>query len=119
MLAANVEHELAIKIAGAIGMHHTTYMGKYLGVQTIQGRVTNSMFNPLLDRINTKLDGWKMKYLSLAGRQVMALSVLATIPYYTMQVTALPSGVCEAIDMKVRNFIWGSKEGERKIHNIR
>lgn len=49
----------------------------------------------------------------------MAQSVLASIPYYTMQVTSIPSGVCEAIDKRIRNFLWGNKEGERKIHLVR
>ncbi|CAN1745399.1 Putative ribonuclease H protein At1g65750 [Linum perenne] len=35
-----------------------------------------------------------------------------------MQSAALPVHICEAIDRKVRDFIWGSVDGVRKIHNI-
>lgn len=49
----------------------------------------------------------------------MAQSVLATILYYTMQVTYIPNGVCEAIDRRIQNFICGSKEGERKVNFVK
>lgn len=113
MLLANAEQELAATIIEAIGMEQTQNMGKYLGIQTIQGRVTSIFFKPILDKMDAKLDGWKTKYLSVAGRHVIAQAVLATIPYYTMQVTYIPGGGgCETIDKKIRKFIWGSKERE-------
>ncbi|CAN1842763.1 Putative ribonuclease H protein At1g65750 [Linum perenne] len=35
-----------------------------------------------------------------------------------MQTALLPASICEGIDRKIRDFIWGSVEGARKIHNI-
>ncbi|CAN1822064.1 Putative ribonuclease H protein At1g65750 [Linum perenne] len=35
-----------------------------------------------------------------------------------MQTAFLPAHICDSIDRKIRNFIWGSVEGARKIHNI-
>ncbi|CAN1171162.1 Putative ribonuclease H protein At1g65750 [Linum perenne] len=36
-----------------------------------------------------------------------------------MQTAMLPAHICDKIDRKIRNFIWGSVEGARKIHNIK
>lgn len=63
MFSSNVEHELADKIAGAVCMEHTREMGKYLGIQTIHGRVTSSLFQPLLNRLmRSWMDGKQNTY---------------------------------------------------------
>ncbi|CAN1786029.1 Putative ribonuclease H protein At1g65750 [Linum perenne] len=68
--------------------------------------------------MDKKLAGWKANSLSLAGRVTLASSVLNAIPSYVMQSAFLPVHICEAIDRKIRDFIWGSVDGARKIHNI-
>ncbi|CAN1801952.1 Putative ribonuclease H protein At1g65750 [Linum perenne] len=35
-----------------------------------------------------------------------------------MQTASLPLSLCDRIDRKIRNFIWGSSDGVRKIHNV-
>ncbi|CAN1800305.1 Putative ribonuclease H protein At1g65750 [Linum perenne] len=59
--------------------------------------------------------GWKVKTLSLAGRVTFAQSVLAAIPAYAMQTSVLPVTTCEEIDRRIRNFVWGTTEEERKV----
>ncbi|CAN1830417.1 Putative ribonuclease H protein At1g65750 [Linum perenne] len=68
--------------------------------------------------MDKKLAGWKANNLSLAGIVTLASSVLNAIPSYVMQSSFLPVYICEAIDRKIRDFIWGSVDGARKIHNI-
>lgn len=70
-------------------------------------------FVKVLDRVKDKLKGWKAKHLSLAGRQVLAQSVLSTIPFYVMQSAMLPLGVCNKIDKMIRQFIWGGSNTSR------
>ncbi|CAN1127251.1 Putative ribonuclease H protein At1g65750 [Linum perenne] len=45
----------------------------------------------------------------------MAHSVVAAITAYAMQTDVLPSKTCEEIDKRIRNFVWGTTEEERKI----
>ncbi|CAN1149113.1 Putative ribonuclease H protein At1g65750 [Linum perenne] len=35
-----------------------------------------------------------------------------------MQTSVLPSHICEKIDKKIRNFVWGSSDDCRKIHLV-
>ncbi|CAN1144861.1 Putative ribonuclease H protein At1g65750 [Linum perenne] len=44
----------------------------------------------------------------------MAQSILSAIPAYAMQTSVLPVKTCEEIDWRIRNFVWGSTEEERK-----
>lgn len=63
MFSQNVTEELAIRISGIARMNRTNNMGKYLGVPSIHGRVTNGLFNPILERMNARLEGWKTRNL--------------------------------------------------------
>ena len=65
-----------------------------------------------------RLNGWKSRCLSLAGRVTLAKSALASMPSYVMQTVELPNSVCSRIDRICRNFIWGSNESNRKVHLI-
>ncbi|CAN1825158.1 hypothetical protein LINPERHAP1_LOCUS31049 [Linum perenne] len=35
-----------------------------------------------------------------------------------MQTSLLPAYICEKIDQRIRNFIWGSDQGKRKVHLV-
>lgn len=75
----------------------------------LTGRVKNSDFAFILDKINNRIAGWKGKLLSRAGRVTLAKSVIAAVPSYTMQNLWFSEGVCDKIDASVRDFIWGRK----------
>ena len=102
-----VSHNEASTIAHIAGVPITCNMGWYLGTPSIHRRVTTELFQHILDKIQSKLESWKSKYLSLARRHTLAQSVLATIPQYTMQSILFPQGVYEQIDKVIRRFIWG------------
>ena len=52
---------------------------------------SRGQFNFVVERVLTKLAGWKTKFLSFAGRTVLVKSVLNTVPNYVMQGAALPA----------------------------
>lgn len=45
----------------------TDDLGRYLGVLSVHERVNIDSFGSVMDRINAKLEGWKSRFLSLAG----------------------------------------------------
>ena len=106
----------------------------------------SGLYQQLLDRIGPRLEGWKTKLLSLAGRHVLAQSVLTSIPpLYHMQSALLPIlggggggggggwcvggggggmwlwvvllvWLCNQIHKVVRQFMWGSMNERKRIH---
>ena len=58
-----------------------------------------------------RLDG---KMLICRGKEVLIKSVAQAIPVYSMSCFKLPRGLCENLNMLIRKFWWGSKEGKRK-----
>ncbi|KHN04091.1 Putative ribonuclease H protein, partial [Glycine soja] len=79
------KHVSTIKVnrfAAISQFQHTRQIGKYMGFPMLTGRVRNSDFNYILEKINSRLAGWKMKLLNRAGRVTLANSVLTTMPVY-------------------------------------
>ena len=62
----------------------------YLRLPTLVGRTKYHTFSYLTDRIWKKLQGWKGKMLSKAGKEVLIKAVAQSIPTYTMSVFQIP-----------------------------
>lgn len=90
-----------------------------LGQPSIHGRVKESLYKQVLDRVKARLEGWKTKYLNLAGMQALIQSVLNAIPVFTMQTCLLPKGLCLEMERLIRGFLLGGKIGERKCHLVK
>ncbi|CAN1811456.1 Putative ribonuclease H protein At1g65750 [Linum perenne] len=101
-----------------LGIPLTQDLGQYLGVPILHGRTTKETYQGIIDKLDQKLRGWKAKSFSLAGRVTLAQSALSAIPAYAMQTDVLPVTTCEAIDRRIRNFVWGSTSEERKMHLV-
>ena len=89
-----------------------------LGFPLKQPGSTGHDFDFIIDRVKTKLAGWKSNLLSMARRCVLTNFVTSTILAYVMQGTILPARIHNALDKINRNFIWGSTDERRKIHLV-
>ena len=108
----DTKEETAMKISTVAKIPITANLGKYLGIPSITGRFHAGLFQDIMDRIDGKLNGWKTKLLSLAGRTVMAQAVLTTIPMYPMQSTLLPISLCNTIDKIYSKIYLGKFSGQ-------
>nr|CCA66036.1 hypothetical protein [Beta vulgaris subsp. vulgaris] len=88
---------------------------KYLGLPTFIGSSKKRVFQAIQDRVWKKLKGWKGKYLSQAGREVLIKAVAQAIPTYAMQCFVIPKSIIDGIEKMCRNFFWGQKEEERRV----
>lgn len=95
------------------------FLGKYLGVLVLQGRITESTYAYILDKVRSNLQVWKISKISMASRLTLIKSVLAVIPLYAMQTTMLLDGLCQELDKVIRQFLWGSTLEARRIHNVK
>ncbi|ONK68085.1 uncharacterized protein A4U43_C05F7270 [Asparagus officinalis] len=107
-ISPNVETDLAQRIQWESGFSVTSDLGVYLGMPLLHKKIDKHTFDPLLQKINNKLSGWRSKNLSLAGRITLAKSVITSLPVYTMASIDLPGSVCDKIDQITRSFVWGS-----------
>jgi len=115
----NTSVEDAVEICETLGMECTGNLGKYLGIPTINGRVTKATFQEVVQRVDERLAGWKTKCLSLAGRATLISSAISAIPAYIMQTSWLSQSICNELDRKTRIFLWEELPvSERHIYSM-
>jgi hypothetical protein len=94
----------------------TTNIKKYLGMPTQIGHSKQVVFGFIINKIRSKLKGWKEKHLSFAGRGILIRAVIQALPTYLMSCFMLPKAMCEKIEKAICRFWWGSTEGHNKVH---
>ena len=78
---------------------------RYLGFNFNFSRHRVPHFHSQLDKSNSKLQGWKAKLLSQAGRMTLIKSVISSLHLNTFSWT-----LC--------NFWWGHENERRKLHMV-
>jgi hypothetical protein len=89
---------------------------KYLGLPSFIGRSKKAAFNGIKDRVWQKINGWKEKLLSKAGREILIKAVAQSIPTYLMSCFKLPDSLCNELNSMASNFWWGHKATGRNVH---
>ena len=112
----NTSQQSRNAICSFFGTSPATQFGKYLGLPPVVGRAKRRAFNEIKDRVWHRLQGWKEKLLSQAGREVLIKEVIQAIPTYAMSYFKFPAGFCNDLCSMANRFWWGQKRGERKIH---
>jgi hypothetical protein len=71
------------------------------------GRSKKDTFAYVKDRIWKRINGWRSRPLSRAGKEVMIKSVLQAIPAYIMNIYLLPDTLIVEIERMINAFWWG------------
>ena len=80
----------------------------YLGMPLGSPYKTTAIWNPILERLEKKLSGWKRLYLSKGGRLTLLKSTLSSLPTYYLSLFTIPKAVVTRLECIQRNFLWGS-----------
>jgi hypothetical protein len=72
-----------------MGVRHVLGTSNYLGLPSMIGRKKKDIFAYIKDRVWKRINSWRGRALSKAGKEVMIKSVLQTIPSYVMGVYLL------------------------------
>jgi hypothetical protein len=84
---------------------YSNFPGKYLGLPLHFRNIKRIEFQPLIEKINKRLAGWKGRLLSKAGRETLVKSVLTTRPIYLLTVSPAQKWLLKRIDKIRRNFL--------------
>ena len=82
----------------ALGVREVDRFKTYLGLPTLVGRSKYQTFSYLKDKVWKKIQGWKGKLLSRAGKEVLIKAVAQFISTYTMGVFQLPVKLCNELN---------------------
>ncbi|KAL0410924.1 UNVERIFIED_CONTAM: hypothetical protein Slati_3682100 [Sesamum latifolium] len=103
------------QLLSILGVRVVEQHEKYLGLPALVGRSKREIFQNLKDRIWKRLQSWKSRNLSQAGKVVLLKSVVQAMPIYVMSCFLLPVSICRELESRMADFLWHNKD-VRKIH---
>ena len=92
------------------------FSGKYLGLPVYIGKSKTKAFHYLKEKIWSKLQGWKEKMLSKAGKEILIKAAAQAIPVYAMACFDLTKSLCDDINAMIARYWWSHMDKENKIH---
>ena len=114
--SSNTSERQRHRIKQALGVREVDRFDSYLGLSTLVGRAKYQTFAYLKERVWKKLQEWKGKMLSRAGKEVLIKAMAQSIPTYTMGDFLLPVKFCNELNALCSRFWWGQTGDKRKIH---
>uniref|UniRef100_A0A803NT74 Reverse transcriptase domain-containing protein n=1 Tax=Cannabis sativa TaxID=3483 RepID=A0A803NT74_CANSA len=113
-----VPRSRADAIAGKLGMKKMKEDALYLGLPLLKTRKRAANLKFLIDKVRHRIEGWKARLLSKAGRACLVQSVGNSLAVYTASAEVIPSHIAGSIDRSLRSFWWGDSEKKKSIHTI-
>ena len=83
---------------------------KYLGMPLGSPFKKSSIWNPILEKMERKLSGWKCLYLSKGGRLTLLKSTLSSLPTYHLSLFTIPKSMADRLERIQRNFLRGASD---------
>lgn len=112
----NTEQTIRDEVGQILSDIQQASQGKYLGLPMVITRDKSQVFGFIKEKVKTRLQSWKNKQLSPAGKEVMLKAVIMALPTYVMSVFKLSSKLCKEITAWMANFWWGEEKGRKKMH---
>ena len=104
------------QIKTALGVQEIKQYERYLGLPSLVGKKKKASMLYIKERVAAKLQGWKEQLLFQAGWEVLLEAVIQAIPTFAMSCFKLPLTLCHEIEALIKNFWWGQRGNQRKIH---
>ena len=82
--STNTPTESREDIRNLMGASNTNSIEQYLGLPSFVGRSKTKAFEDFSTKVWKKIQGWKEKFLSQAGRETLIKAVTQAIPVYAM-----------------------------------
>lgn len=92
---------------------------KYLGLPLGANPRRKETWQPVLEKVRSRLARWKRKLLSFVGRLTLIKAVVSSLPVYYLSLFRIPEGVAKEIERLQASFLWGGSDLKRKIHMVK
>ncbi|KAL2240793.1 UNVERIFIED_CONTAM: hypothetical protein Sindi_0720500 [Sesamum indicum] len=103
---SRLAQELKDQMLEILGFQEGHLPIRYLGLPLISSRLSISDCQPLISKIDARINGWEGISLSYAGRVQIIKSMLSAFSLYYASAFILPKKVINEIEKRLKNFLW-------------
>uniref|UniRef100_A0A2N9EJJ5 Reverse transcriptase zinc-binding domain-containing protein n=1 Tax=Fagus sylvatica TaxID=28930 RepID=A0A2N9EJJ5_FAGSY len=106
------------ELAGLLGCNQASLPMKYLGLPLGAKFKESTIWNPIIEKMDRRLAGWKRLYLSKGGKVTLIKSTLSNLPTYFLSLFPIPSEIAKRLEKLQRDFLWSGLGSEFKYHLV-
>lgn len=118
MFSKNCDETKKMEFMDILSLSQEARSNTYLGLPVYVGRSKSKLFSYLKDRVWKRIQGWKEKMLSRAGKATLIKAVAQAIPSYAMSCFDHTQSLCDDISSMICRLWWAQQENEKKLHWI-
>ena len=89
-----------------LGCQQSSLPLKYLSLLLGASHKEETIWNPVLEKIERRLAGWKRLFLSKGGKETLIKSTLSSLPTYFLSLLPIPVKVANSMEKIHRDFLW-------------
>lgn len=112
--SSNVRVDKQVEISTILGVTSDLQDSMYLGLPSLVGRSKKRVFGFVKERLWKRLQGWKAKKISRAGKTVLINNVATAVPSYCMSSFLLPKSMCNEMEVMLNKYWWQSGSTDRR-----
>jgi len=116
MFSPNTGTEDRQGVMQSLNIRSETMSERYLGLPVYIGRERTNIFAYLKERVWQRIQGWKEKMLSRAGKEVLIKAVAQAIPVFAMGCFDITKEMCSQINSLIARFWWNKQDKEKCMH---
>lgn len=113
-----MEKNVTSTLADLKGCKVGSLLRSYLGLPLCPGRVTKTLWIPVVERVEHKLASWKAKYLSLGGRITLIQLSLSNLLIYYMSFSKCRTSIVNRIERLERDFLSQGRDSKNKFYLV-
>ena len=112
LISISADDHLLEDFANIMGCKVASILTSYMALPLCLGSAPQSLWNPVLERMEQKLASWKAKNLSFEGRITLIQTALANLPLYFLSIFNCPALVIKRIEKLQQEFLWQGKSNK-------
>ena len=111
----NTDRKVEDQIFKIMGFKKGLFPCKCLGIELEKGTKSGKIWLNVLDKLESRINDWKGKWLSKAGKKTKISSILTVIPTYPLSCLPLPKYLNHKLESKLRDFLWNDCKESKKL----
>ncbi|KAM2004953.1 hypothetical protein FF1_000090 [Malus domestica] len=119
LVGINSDCEKIYRLASSWGCEVGAWPMSYLGLPLGGKPKSIKFWDPVVEKVELRLQGWKKAFLSRGGRLTLIQAVLGSLPVYYMSLFKVPCGVIRKLEKLMNGFLWEGVGEGKKFHLVK